>query len=195
MNKYKLYILELESKNYYVGISTDPDYRFEQHIGEVTGGAEWTKLHKPVRLLYVSDSIDYSMRKSEVIEKLVTIELMKLVGRDHVRGSHYSQINQNTVDYYLGKEQILQIDAAYIINLKKPFETWSDQEKRKYFRELIAGKIITDRDKEIKKAKKTGKKEYCGITNCVYNSYKRCRFGYNPYKDEIACNSKRILRV
>ena len=101
-SRYRLYILELEGGFYYVGISTDPDYRFEQHKGKVEGGAEWTALHKPLRQLFISEPIAYSEKKSEKVEEMVTLELMNLVGKDYVRGSHYSQVNQSTVDYYLG---------------------------------------------------------------------------------------------
>ena len=150
-DRYRLYILTLEDNCYYVGISTDPRFRYEQHSGKIIGGAEWTALHKPVKLLFVSDEIAYSEKKSEKIEELVTLELMKLVGREYVRGSHYSQVNQSTVDFYLGKERLKTIEIDYQKNKEKNFSEWSDKRIRKYFRELIFENQIADRNKEIKK--------------------------------------------
>lgn len=194
-DRYKLYILELEGGYYYVGISTDPHYRFEQHKGIVEGGAEWTALHKPIRQLYISQEISYSERKSEKIEEIVTIEMMKLVGRDLVRGSHYSSKYQSTSDYYLGQKRIEEIDKAFEKNINLQFKTWSDKRIRRYFNNLIFEKQFEERQKEIKNNLKHGKKEYCGVKACVNNHYGRCSYGFSPWKDQVACKQKYEVRI
>ena len=192
-NRYQLYILELTGGFYYVGISTDPELRFEQHKGDIAGGAEWTALHKPLRILYKSPGIAYSEKKSEKVEELVTIELMKLVGKEFVRGSHYSQVNQSTVEYYLGKKRIKMIDEA--INVNVNFRNWTDKLVKSYFDNIIFTNQHMEREKEIKTNLKQGKKEYCGVVNCVHNKYKRCSFGYSPWKDTWACEQKCSIRI
>lgn len=194
-DRYRLYILELEGGFYYVGISTDPKYRFEQHKGDIEGGAEWTALHKPIRQLFISEEIAYSEKKSEKIEEMVTIELMKLVGKEYVRGSHYSQVKQSTVDYYLGKDRVREIDEAVLKNSSQNFREWTDKRVRKFFRNMIFDKQFAEREKEIKANLKNGKKEYCSVKHCVNNHYGRCSFGYSPYKDQLACKQKFAMRI
>ena len=48
-----VYVLELEDEYYYVGWSSDPSTRIAEHF-LARGGALWTKLHTPVRVLSVT---------------------------------------------------------------------------------------------------------------------------------------------
>lgn len=80
-----LYILQLEHGKYYVGKTDDVDARYSQH--QRGGGSEWTRLHKPVKLLEqrpVTSSHD---------ETNVTKDLMKKYGLDNVRGGAYCQVD------------------------------------------------------------------------------------------------------
>ena len=43
-----IYILELENKKYYVGKTTNPDFRLEQHFNN--SGSQWTKKYKPIKV-------------------------------------------------------------------------------------------------------------------------------------------------
>lgn len=79
-----LYILELAGGKYYVGKTTDIKRRVEQHL---TGrGSEWTKLHKPIKVL------ETRKLKDEHDENNTTKDLMKKYGIDNVRGGSYSQV-------------------------------------------------------------------------------------------------------
>jgi len=80
----KLYILQLENGKYYVGKTTDVKKRFDQHV--CGNGAEWTKLHRPIKLL------ETRRIASEHDENNKTKDMMKTYGIDNVRGGSYCQI-------------------------------------------------------------------------------------------------------
>jgi putative endonuclease len=67
---YFCYILECADGSYYTGWSTDPDRRERQH--NAGRGAAYTRLHRPVRLVYIEEQPDRSsaVRRELVIKKL-----------------------------------------------------------------------------------------------------------------------------
>jgi predicted GIY-YIG superfamily endonuclease len=79
-----IYILELANNKYYVGKSANIEHRVLQHChGE---GSEWTRLHKPIRLIkniLTNDAMD---------EDKYTKKYMLKHGIENVRGGSYSQI-------------------------------------------------------------------------------------------------------
>lgn len=75
-----IYALELEQGKYYVGKSNQPEVRIEQHE---SAGSCWTKLYKPISVLYIKEST------SIFDEDVCTKELMLKYGIDHVRGGSY----------------------------------------------------------------------------------------------------------
>ena len=44
-----IYILKLKQGKYYVGKTSNPNFRIESHFN--SKGAEWTKMYKPEKLL------------------------------------------------------------------------------------------------------------------------------------------------
>lgn len=80
----RLYILELEGGNYYVGKSVDVAKRFEQHKNGT--GSAWTKTHRPVKLL------ETRAITSPYDETNVTKDMMKKYGTDRVRGGAYANV-------------------------------------------------------------------------------------------------------
>jgi cellular nucleic acid-binding protein len=80
-----LYVLQLEDGKYYVGKTTDIKRRVEEH--HKGKGSEWTKLHKPVKVL------ETRKVKDEHDENNTTKDLMKKYGVDNVRGGSYSQVS------------------------------------------------------------------------------------------------------
>lgn len=94
-----LYVLELEGGNYYVGITTDVERRYAEHAAG--GGAVWTTLHKPIRMLSHTSLGDIEVRYAERIESLKTVELMRQYGVDHVRGGFYCNIEREVVEMAL----------------------------------------------------------------------------------------------
>jgi hypothetical protein len=51
-----IYVLELENKKYYIGKTTNPDFRLEQHFN--FSGSQWTKKYKPIKILELKSNCD-----------------------------------------------------------------------------------------------------------------------------------------
>jgi len=81
------YVLKLENDKFYVGITTNLNYRYSQHL---TGtGANWTRLHKPIKIVSVEIGGDD-------LEKDKTLDYMKEYGFQNVRGSHWCKVELKT---------------------------------------------------------------------------------------------------
>lgn len=94
-----LYVLELEGGNYYIGITTDVERRYAEHVAG--GGAVWTTLHKPIRMLSHTSLGDIDVCAAERIESIKTVELMRRHGVDHVRGGFYCNSEREVVEMAL----------------------------------------------------------------------------------------------
>jgi predicted GIY-YIG superfamily endonuclease len=79
-----VYILECEGGHFYVGKTWDVAKRTKQHFEGY--GAEWTKFHKPIKVLQV---IENCMEEDE--DKFTKV-MMKKYGIDKVRGGTYCQV-------------------------------------------------------------------------------------------------------
>ena len=73
-----IYVLELEDGNVYVGKTNRGKARLEQHIKG--RGAEWTKLHKPKRVMA------YYQGAKDSDEQKVTNQMIRKYGAKKVRG-------------------------------------------------------------------------------------------------------------
>lgn len=80
-----LYVLQLAGGKYYVGKTTDVKNRIEQHMAGK--GSEWTRLHKPVKVL------ETRRLKDQYDETNTTKEYMKKYGIENVRGGAYVQMD------------------------------------------------------------------------------------------------------
>ena len=52
MSNYFVYILQCEDTTYYTGITTDIERRLKEHNGKIKGGARYTRVRTPVKLIY-----------------------------------------------------------------------------------------------------------------------------------------------
>jgi hypothetical protein len=84
-----IYILELENKKYYVGKTTNPDFRLEQHFNN--SGSQWTKKYKPIKTLELNPNCD------DYDEDKYTRIYMDKYGINNVRGGSYVQIKLDKV--------------------------------------------------------------------------------------------------
>ena len=77
-----IYVLQLQNDKYYVGKTLNPHSRIETHF--TNNGSEWTKLHKPIKLLELIPNCD------DYDEDKYTYKYMDKFGIDNVRGGSYS---------------------------------------------------------------------------------------------------------
>ena len=86
-----IYILELENKKYYVGKTTNPNYRLEQHFNSY--GSEWTKKYKPIKILELIPNCD------DYDEDKYTRKYMDKYGINNVRGGSFCEeiLEENTM--------------------------------------------------------------------------------------------------
>lgn len=107
MNRWWMYILELENGKWYVGItSKDPEERFKEHVlGK--RAAYWTMLHKPIRLERFEDLGVVSMHYAEEYENKITRLLMKERGLNNVRGGDLTSTDEYTKRFgYLWQKEL-----------------------------------------------------------------------------------------
>jgi hypothetical protein len=79
-----IYVLQLQNDKYYVGKTTNPHFRFDNHF--TSNGCEWTKLHKPIKILELIPNCD------DYDEEKYTYKYMDKYGIDNVRGGSSSSV-------------------------------------------------------------------------------------------------------
>ena len=92
-----IYILELENKKYYVGKTTNPKFRLNQHFN--SSGSQWTKKYKPIKILeLVPNCDDYDEDKydeDKYAEDKYALQYMKAYGINNVRGGSFCELKLN----------------------------------------------------------------------------------------------------
>jgi hypothetical protein len=77
-----IYVLQLQNDKYYIGKTLNPHFRFETHF--TNNGSEWTKLHKPIKILELIPNCD------NYDEDKYTYKYMDKYGINNVRGGSYT---------------------------------------------------------------------------------------------------------
>lgn len=123
-----IYTLELEDGYYYVGKTTNPHRRFNQHFNKK--GSEWTKLHSPIQIVEQESFTVSSIKEEERWENHQTIKMMKAKGWQKVRGGDWCSICEfetirglNSAGYFLDvdiKTATLQkwVHFVYLLKLE-----------------------------------------------------------------------------
>jgi len=77
---YFIYILKCSDETLYTGITTDIKRRVDEHNNSVKG-AKYTKLRRPVKLVYSEESEDRSSasKREYAIKKLTRKEKLELI--------------------------------------------------------------------------------------------------------------------
>ena len=177
-----IYILEL--KKYYIGKTTNPQFRLESHFN--SSGSAWTKKYKPKKVLDIIPNCD------NFDEDKYTLKLMEQYGINNVRGGTFCEIklnenniitlNQmmNTVTdkcYICGKSDHFANDCKKISTKKEKISTVNLDEKcdcaGSYFSQHRRGKCLLnniisyfdDEDDDIDKLLAHKYKEKTTITN------------------------------
>lgn len=82
-----IYTLKLENNKYYVGETTNPQFRLENHFSG--NGSAWTKTHKPIKIMEIIP------KTNDFDENKYTLDYMKKYGKDNVRGGSFCEIKLN----------------------------------------------------------------------------------------------------
>jgi hypothetical protein len=127
-----IYILELESNKYYIGKTTNPEFRLDKHFD---GSASvWTSKYKPIKLIELISNCD------NFDEDKYTLKYMEKYGIDNVRGGSFCQI-------ILNQENLNTINKMIKNSLNKNF---SDSENIDYDEYLKKFNNIEEINSEIK---------------------------------------------
>lgn len=85
-----IYVLKLIGGKYYVGKTSNPDFRLNSHFN--SDGSEWTKIYKPIKVLKIKKNCD------NYDEDKITRQYMDKYGIDNVRGGSFVSINLKKSD-------------------------------------------------------------------------------------------------
>jgi predicted GIY-YIG superfamily endonuclease len=80
-----IYVLELEDDCFYIGITYNLNLRIAQHLSG--SGAQWTKMHRPKKIVEVFYEGCTRQKEDEVTKKYVEI-----YGADCVRGGSWCRV-------------------------------------------------------------------------------------------------------
>ena len=102
-----IYVIELEKGKYYVGKTTNPDFRLEMHFA--SSGSAWTKKYKPVNVLQIIPNCD------NYDEDKYTIQYMEKYGINNVRGGSFCEIRLSDSNIVTLRQIITSVtDKCYI---------------------------------------------------------------------------------
>ena len=81
-----VYVVECADKTFYVGSTNDLEKRIKQH-NESKRGAHYTKIRRPVKLVYSEKfkTLSQALRRENEIKKLSRSEKMELIGLDSLK--------------------------------------------------------------------------------------------------------------
>ena len=118
-----IYVLKLRGNKYYVGKTTNPTYRLDDHFSE--SGSAWTKKYKPISIHELKPD------RPDSDEQIVTQEYMQKYGIDNVRGGPWCKINLSGQE----KQMITQLcqsnsDSCYTCGKAGHFASKCRQDKR-----------------------------------------------------------------
>ena len=80
-----IYILKLKENKYYIGKTTNPKFRLNNHING--DGSKWTQKYNPINLLELIPNCE------DFDEDKYTLSYMKKYGVENVRGGTFTQMN------------------------------------------------------------------------------------------------------
>lgn len=200
-----LYVLKLENKSFYVGISDNLTQRFSDHFKG--NGSEWTKQNKVINVINVIPVEHYWH------ENYITLLYMKKYGCDKVRGGSWTVVKK---DYSYLKEKISKLDETKTIeeneirskdkDLTKPEETTNEEYKKTWLYHGITGNLYITQNKDeypiswliMKKSKESYGKlsfnEYKALIILTMKKYKNNKVKCDLLNDDQIDDLKKYLK-
>ena len=120
-----IYVLKLRGNKYYVGKTTNPTYRLDDHFSE--GGSAWTKKYTPISIHELKPD------KPDTDEQIVTQAYMQKYGIDNVRGGPWCKINLSEPEKQMITHMIQgNSDACYNCGSNDHFASQCTKKKTTY---------------------------------------------------------------
>jgi len=104
-----IYVLKLKNNKYYIGKTTNPQFRLNNHFDEE--GSEWTKKYKPINVHELRP--DCSAKD----ETTITQEYMAKYGIDNVRGGPWCSLDISDKKEFI--QQIINSESDNCYNCGK----------------------------------------------------------------------------
>jgi len=145
-----LYLLELENDKYYVGQTTDVDFRFKDH--KSGKGAKWTKMHRPLcELLRRAITVE-SAGEAVLLENEMTLRYMEIFGWENVRGGQFVVVEPYWLQERVGYIYNFELNKInyYVPNCKYLFGSTSDWHV--YVLELENGRFYVGSSRHLGKS-------------------------------------------
>ena len=180
-----IYVLLLEQNKYYIGKTTNPSFRLEQHIK--SSGSSWTKKYKPVNIHEIRpDQTDHD-------EQRITQEYMKKYGIDNVRGGPWCNINIDTEKEFIQKMLYSEEDKCYQCGSNDHFASACPNIKSN---KSTSNKSASNKSKVNSYSKLNSKTNIwnCKYCNKKFDSEKGCRFHENVHCKKKKNNCERCGR-
>ncbi len=132
-----IYILKLENNKYYIGKTSNPTFRLDQHFN--LNGSLWTKKYKPIELIEIISNCD------NYDEDKYTIKYMEKYGINNVRGGSFCELKLNKDNLNTIKKMIVSsTDKCYICGENGHYanncnyeDEYEEEIKEKYENKLI----------------------------------------------------------
>jgi len=138
-----IYVIKLQQNKYYVGKTTNPNFRLNDHFN--SSGSEWTKKYKPITVHELRPDCE---NKDETI---ITQDYMKKYGIDNVRGGPWCDF-----DISAHKKTILKI-------IDSESDNCYNCGKSGHFANNCPNNNVKEKTKKTEKKKKTSVScERCG---------------------------------
>ena len=133
MSKVHIYVLKLEDEKYYVGRTTDPEFRISQHFN--SSGSQWTKKYKPQKILEIIEDCD------NFDEDKYTLKYMSQYGINNVRGGTFCELKLSKDKLDTIKKMIVSsTDKCYVCGKNDHFA------KDCYQDDAVSGNLFIDID-------------------------------------------------
>ena len=165
-----IYILLLQKNKYYVGKTTRPTFRLNQHFDE--GGSSWTKKYKPIKILEMLPNCD------DYDEDKYTKMYMDKHGINNVRGGSYStvRLDKTTVDN-LKRMSNGTNDKCFECGNKGHFWKYCPNRKRKTRKKVNNSESEEEQD------------QHCSYCNKGFTTKKGAQFHEN-----VHCNARKQMK-